>query len=63
MICSTSSEHDNSCTPSQSIAMASYIKAAPEQFKHPLTPNPEHAPHDYVRPRYKPGPQMAPLKQ
>eukprot|EP00957_Ditylum_brightwellii_P022289 1681830-Ditylum_brightwellii.AAC.1 len=45
------------------LSIPGYIKAALEQFKHPLKPSPEHAPHDYVRPRYKPGPQMAPLEQ
>eukprot|EP00957_Ditylum_brightwellii_P124068 9457742-Ditylum_brightwellii.AAC.1 len=40
-----------------------YIRAALAWFKHLIAPIPEHAPHAYVQPRYKPGPQMVPLEQ
>eukprot|EP00957_Ditylum_brightwellii_P176227 13418581-Ditylum_brightwellii.AAC.1 len=45
------------------LSIPGYIQAALEQFKHPCTTHPEHAPHEYFRPQYKPGPQMVPLEQ
>eukprot|EP00957_Ditylum_brightwellii_P138607 10564415-Ditylum_brightwellii.AAC.1 len=45
------------------LSIPGYIRAALEQFKHPISNIPEHALHTYTRPQYKSGPQMAPLEQ